>query len=100
MFLPVVLSIAAATMIHRFSFFYLLIPGFWCYCVGCFILDGVFSGRYGNRSRANAPIRFWGNIAIWSLFYIFAAYFPIGFAKQESAKEADEIPAGVTRQQL
>lgn len=90
-FLPVVGSIIAASVIHRFSFFYLLIPGFWCYGVGGFILDGIFSGRYGNHSRSRAPIRFWGNIAIWAFFYLFAAFFPIGFALQESGREKEKI---------
>ena len=86
-FLPVVASIIAASIIHKFSFFYLLIPGFWCYGVGGFILDGVFGGsfsdNYGTASRSKSPIRFWGKIGIWSLFYILAAAFPIGFALQE-----------------
>ena len=99
MFAPVVASIIAASVIHQFNLFYLIIPGFWCYGVGGFILEAIFSGRYGRHSRSGQPIRFWGNIAIWSMFYVFAAYFPIGFAKQERAKEADNekqpAPAGI-----
>ena len=89
-FLPVVASIIAASMIHKFSFFYLVIPGFWCYGVGGLILDGVFGGsfsdNYGTALRSKSPIRFWGKIGIWSLFYILAAAFPIGFALQEHEK--------------
>lgn len=95
--LPVAASIIAASVIHEFSFFYLIIPGFWCFGVSCFTLEAVFSGRYGSHTRSRQPIRFWGNIAIWSMFYVFAAYFPIGFAKQESAKEAERNPAGMGR---
>ncbi len=94
---PVVVSIIAASVIHEFSFFYLLIPGFWCFGVSCFTLEAVFSGKYGRYSRSRQPIRFWGNIAIWSMFYLLAAYFPIGFAKQESAKETEKNPAGMAR---
>jgi hypothetical protein len=90
-FLPVVASVVAASMIHKFSFFYILIPGFWCYAVGGFILEGIFSGsvsdNHGTAVRRRSPIRFWGKIGIWSLFYIFAAAFPIGFAMQESGKQ-------------
>ena len=93
MIAPVVISIIAASVIHRFSFFYLIIPGFWCYGVSCFTLEAIFSGTYGRYTRSRQPIRFWGNILIWSLFYLFAAYFPIGYAKQESAREPDNHPA-------
>ncbi len=90
-FLPVVASVFAATVIHKFSIFYILIPGFWCYAVGGFILDGIFSGCLsdsgGTTTRGRTPIRFWGIIGIWSLFYIFAAVFPIGYAIQESNKQ-------------
>lgn len=90
-FLPVVASVVAASVIHEFSFFYILIPGFWCYAVGGFILDGIFSGSVSDNSgtavRQRSPIRFWGKIGLWSLFYIFAAAFPIGFAIQESGKQ-------------
>ena len=90
-FLPVVASVVAASVIHEFSFFYILIPGFWCYAAGGFILDGIFSGsvsdNHGTAVRRRSPIRFWGKIGIWSLFYIFAMAFPIGFAIQESNKQ-------------
>lgn len=89
-FLPVVASVIAATVIHQFNFFYLIIPGFWCFGVGGFILDGVFGGtmsdNHGTALRDKSPFRFWGKIGIWSLFYLLAAGFPIGYALQESAK--------------
>lgn len=90
-FLPVVASVVTASMIHKFSFFYILIPGFWCYAVGGFILDALFSGNvsdsHGTAIRRGSPIRFWSKIGIWSLFYLFAAAFPVGFAIQESNKQ-------------
>ncbi len=94
-YIPVVASVVAASVIHRFSAFYLLIPGFWCYGVGGFILDGIFSGRFsdsgGTVGRRRSPIRFWGRIGIWSLFYLFAMAFPIGYAIQERHKA--EVPS-------
>lgn len=89
-FLPVVASVVTASVIHEFKFFYILIPGFWCYVVGGVILDGIFSGCVSDNSgtavRRRSPIRFWGKIGIWSLFYLFAAAVPIGVAMQESGK--------------
>lgn len=97
-FLPVVASIVVASVIHEFSFFYLLIPGFWCHAVGGFILDGIFSGsmsdNHGTALRARMPIRFWGKIAIWSLAYIFATVFPIGYALQERGKATGQNKQG------
>jgi hypothetical protein len=90
-FLPVVASIVAASLIHEFNFFYIVIPGFWCYAVGGFILDGVFSGsmsdNHGTAVRGRSPVRFWCKIGIWSLFYVFATTFPICFAIQERDKQ-------------
>lgn len=90
-FLPVVASVVAASYIHEFSFFYILIPGFWCYAVGGVLLDGIFSGRItdsdGTVVRRKSPVRFWGKIGIWSLAYIFAMVFPIGYAMQERDRQ-------------
>ena len=90
-FSPVVASIIAASVIHQFSFFYLVIPGFWCYFVAGFTLEAIYAGyissRHGNITRKKSPIRFWGMIGLWSAFYLFAAAFPIGYARQESRKE-------------
>ena len=95
LFLPVVGSIVAASVIHQFSFFYLLIPGFWCYAVAGFMLEAIYAGYYNTRQgrivRRKAPIRFWGVIGLWALFYLFATAFPIGYAKQESRKEKAQI---------
>ena len=91
-YLPVVGSVIAASAIHKFMFFYLLIPGFWCFAVGGVILDGIFSGsisdNHGTALRSKSPFRFWGKIGIWSIAYLLAAAFPIGFALQERAKNA------------
>ncbi len=90
-FLPVVASVVTASMIHKFSFFYILIPGFSCYALGGVILDALFSGsasdNHGTALRSRSPVRFWGKIGIWSLFYLFAAAFPISFAIQERGKQ-------------
>jgi hypothetical protein len=90
-FLPVVASVVTASMIHKFSLFYILIPGFSCYALGGVILDALFSGsasdNHGTALRSRSPMRFWGKIGIWSLFYLFAAAFPIGFAIQERGKQ-------------
>ena len=90
LYLPVIGSIIAASFIHKFSFFYLLIPGLWCYGVGCFIINGLYSGsmsdNHGTALRLKSPVRFWGKIGIWFLFYLFAMVYPIGFAMQEHHK--------------
>ena len=87
-YFPVVLSVIVASIIHQFTFFYLLIPGFWCYCVGGFLLDAYFRGSIsdntGTAVRSSSPFSFYRKIAFWALFYILAAVFPIGFAIQES----------------
>ena len=88
--LPVVGSIIAASVIHSFSFFYLLIPGFWCFAVGGMIVDafgdGVISDNGGTVVRSKSPKRFWGKLGLWALFYSLAAAFPIGYALQESTR--------------
>jgi hypothetical protein len=104
-YLPVLLSVIGAAVIHEFSFFYLLIPGFWCYGVGGLILEGIYKGHVsdnqGTAVRSKSPVRFWGKMAIWSLFYVFAAAFPIGFALQErghapASNETDAAPKAST----
>ncbi|MCX6875636.1 MAG: hypothetical protein NTW21_17785 [Verrucomicrobia bacterium] len=37
----------------------------------------------------------WPEIGIWSLFYLFAAAFPIGFAIQESGKQKTQSEQGL-----
>ncbi len=97
-FLPVIASIVVASLIHEFTFFYLLIPGVWCFAVGGFILDGIFGGsmsdNHGTALRSKSPFRFWRKIGIWSLFYVFAAAFPIGYALQEKSKAATNSEQG------
>ncbi len=94
LYLPVVASIIVATIIHEFTVFYLLIPGVWCYGVGCFIIEGIYKGsmsdNHGTALRSKSPVRFWGKIGIWFLFYVFATAFPIGFAMQEHSKADTE----------
>lgn len=90
LFLPVVGSIAASAVIYKFTLFFLLVPGFWCYAVACFLLDALFTGRIqdntGTSLRAKAPFRFWRECAIWTLAYLFALSFPVGFALQERGR--------------
>lgn len=93
---PAIASIIAASVIHEFQLFYLLVPGFWCYAVAASCLHDVYSGTMRFRSlgnartisRFNAPMQFWGTICIWALFYLFAAAFPIGYALQERSKHS------------
>lgn len=97
LFLPVIGSIAASAVIHEFTFFFLLVPGFWCYAVACFLLDALFTGRIqdntGTSLRSKSPFRFWWECAIWALAYLFALSFPVGFALQERGRA--ERPAAV-----
>ena len=87
MFLPVVASIVAAAVIHEFSFFYIIIPGFWCYAVAGFCIHDIETGsvtdNYGTVTRSGSPFRFWTKVGVWLLFYLFAMCFPIGYAMQE-----------------
>lgn len=89
-FSPVAASIITASIIHRFSFFYLLIPGFWCYGVGCMIIEALHSGsmsdNHGTALRVKTPFRFWSKLGVWFLFYLFALIAPVGFALQEHHK--------------
>jgi hypothetical protein len=91
-FVPVIVSVVAASIIHEFTFLYLLIPGFWCYAVGCFIINGINDGTMtdnsGTATRRKNPFRFWVKIFIWSLGYIFATISPLGLAFQESEQSA------------
>ena len=96
MYLPVILSIIAASVIYKFTFFYLLIPGFWCYAVGGLIVDGLCTGKMrdssGTATKAKAPFRFWSMILLWLAAYLFAAAFPIGFALQERNRAKGQHP--------
>jgi hypothetical protein len=93
--LPVVASIIAASLIHRFSFFYLFIPGAWCYFVTCFFIQAFCTGQitdnHGTARRSRSPFRFWFKFGIWVLGYLFALSFPILFAKQEHAKVSKDV---------
>jgi len=44
-FVPVILSIVVGSVLHGFSLFFLLIPGFFCYCVGGFLVEAFHQGR-------------------------------------------------------
>ncbi len=88
---PVAASIAWASLHHRFTFVY-LIPAFWCIAVACILISTWESGRInwkggGVTLRSQSPITFWAHSLIWLMFYALAAFFPIGYAKQERAKE-------------
>ena len=84
---PVIASIIAGSIIHQFSWFYIIIPGFFCFGVSCFLLDGLLSGvmtdNHGTAIRTRTPIRYWLKIGIWTAAYLFALLVPIGFALQE-----------------
>ena len=100
LFAPVMGSITAASVIYKMSLFYILIPGVWCFVMGCFLIDGVVKGtitdNHGTAVRAEAPIRFWVKIGIWTLGYLFAAFFPVGYALQERHRAEAEaaVPIG------
>ena len=91
-FLPVIASIVAGSIIYEFSYFYLLIPGFWCYGVGCFLINGFAKGslkdNQGNAILASNPLRFWSKAALWIAAYIFAMVYPLGYGIQEKGKMA------------
>jgi hypothetical protein len=88
--LPVLISVIISSVIYRFSFFYILIPGFWCYVVGDMLVNGIKTGslsdNHGTAIRSKQSIRFWGKFALWTCAYIFATSFPVGYAIQERNK--------------
>ncbi|GAA5496330.1 hypothetical protein Rhal01_02513 [Rubritalea halochordaticola] len=91
LYFPVVGVIIAAAVIHQFSWFYLLIPGFFCYFLSGFILESLFTGKMTDKgetiTRAYSPFRFYSSLCSWLGVYLFALAFPVGFALQESKKE-------------
>lgn len=88
---PVVASVVAASIIHEFTFMYLIVPGFWCYAIGAMLVEAIKRGRIadnqGSAVLSKQPVRFWMKASIWIFGYLFATWFPIGFAIQESGKE-------------
>ena len=89
---PVVASVVAASIIHEFTLFYIFIPGFWCYAIGAMLVEAIQRGRIaddqGSAVLSKQPVRFCLKAVIWIFGYLFATWFPIGFALQESGKEA------------
>jgi hypothetical protein len=87
LYLPAVGSTIAGSIIYRFSWFNLLIPGLCCFFVSCFIIQGLTTGimtdNHGTVSRWETPVRYWIKVGIWSSAYLFALVFPIGYALQE-----------------
>lgn len=88
---PVAGSVVAASIIHEFSYFYIIIPGFWCYVIGAMLVEAIKRGRiadnHGSAVHIKQPVRFWLKASIWIGGYVFAACFPIFYALQESRKE-------------
>lgn len=90
LFLPMVATVVVASVIDQFRFFYLLIPGFFCYGVACCLIEGYVMGRLSDNSgtvvHSREPFRFWRKAGVWLLVYLFATVAPIGFAIQEREK--------------
>jgi len=90
LYLPAVGSTIAGSIIYRFSWFNLLIPGLWCFVVSCFIIQGLTTGimsdNHGTASRCKTPVRYWLKVWIWSSAYLFALVFPVGYALQERGR--------------
>ena len=90
LYIPVVISIVYASYIHKFSYFFILVPGFWCYFTVVLLIDSFFKGiiedNQGIAIRQESPILYWLKMLIWFLLYVFASTFPILFAIQEVMK--------------
>lgn len=100
LFLPVVISVIVSSILYKFTFYYLFIPGFWCYAVGGLLIDAIGTGwisdNHGTASKAKSPFRFWSKVLIWFLAYLFATAFPIGLAIQErNSANARNVETGV-----
>src|SRR5688572_13611752 len=79
-YLPTVGSTIAGSIIYRFSWFNLLLPGLWCLPVSCFIVDALISGsmtdNYGTATRRETPVGYWIKVGVWSAAYLFALVSP------------------------
>ena len=100
LYLPAVGSTIAGSIIYRFSWFNLLIPGLWCFFVSCFIIQGLTTGimtdNHGAASRLVTPVRYWLKVGIWSLAYLFVLVFPVGYALQERGRlQHPQAEAGI-----
>jgi len=100
LYLPAVGSTIAGSIIYRFSWFNLLIPGLCCLAIPCFIIHGLTTGimtdNQGSASRQLAPVRYWLKVGFWSAAYLFALVFPIGYALQERGRlQHPPIDAGL-----
>lgn len=91
LYIPVIISVIVSSAIYRFTFAYCL-PMLWCFIVSLFLIQGVIAGEltdnHGTAIRRQAPIRFWAKVSFWSVFYLFAIAWCIGFALQEQRKES------------
>ena len=89
-FLPAILSFLVGITIHRFSIAY-LIPLVWCFFVSIFLVDGFKKGRIKDRQGSAdlelSPKAYWKKFTAWSLFYVIAVCWSIGYAVQESKKD-------------
>ena len=90
-FLPVIASIIVASVIYKFTFVYIILAFISC-AFGGIVLNGVSSGcisdNHGTALRSKSPSRFWRKFAIWFLFYILTAGFPVLYALEERDKTA------------
>jgi hypothetical protein len=89
LYTPAIISVVASCLIYRPHPGF-LIPLVWCFFVGSFLIKGITDGQltdnHGTAFRLKTPLRFWGKVTIWSVAYIFAMIWAIGFALQENNK--------------
>jgi len=97
LYFPAIISVVAACMIYR-PYPGFLFPLAWCFLVGSFLIKGITDGQltdnHGTAFRLKTPIRFWIKVTIWSVAYIFAMVWAIGFAVQEKNKKETEPDIG------
>src|SRR3954471_7618984 len=89
-YVPVIASVVISSAVYRFTFAYCL-PLVWCFFVSLFLIQGLEKGQltdnHGTAIRDQTPTRFWAKVSIWSVAYLFAIMWCIGFAMQERRRE-------------
>ena len=89
-FTPMILSSVASIAIYRFCFASWF-PAVWGFVVCGFLVQSMRTGclddNAGPTFRSRQPVKFWFRILLWTLGYLFALSFPIGYARQEAGRE-------------
>jgi hypothetical protein len=80
-------SFAIACFVHPFEFGYLIGP-LWTFPISNFLIHSYVvrscSDNTGTVFRDKQPFRYWAKFSVWCTGYLFAAFFPLGYAIQQN----------------